>query len=433
MMEQKQTGSWVHYPRRPTVIIVVIFCLVSFWFLFRVVAPSAQRLTHGYSAYYSSSRLLAAGELSAEVYDPDSFRPYVRRDSYGEADDIFNANPPTTTLMFLPVALLPTETVRRLWTWLNAILLFGGLALLLFTFSRQTRLETSLAILVVAMLFQPVIQNFFFGQAYVLVFFLLCLAAVAWPRPEANLDGGILVASALALALLLKTAGLSLLPLLAWQKRWRTLGALLALTLLVILLTLPLFPLTMWQAYRELLDEATNGPWRCVTAYQTTRSLLCHLFSFQGQWNPSPVDNLPWLADGLFWLLALLGLAVIFLRGRRQSTAAFMAVIAWSIVFAPIGEQHHHTIMLIPLVWLILQRPAGRLPPWLELLALVVVLAFYLAPFDVNHPGLQPGWRAVLAYPRLYGAWIIMLLSIYHLRAPATETVARTPLQVEPA
>ena len=408
-------------PRCRSTVVVVTFLLIAVWFVMRVVAPSAQRLTHGYGAYYSASRLLAEGRLSAAIYDPDYFRPQVRRDSDGQADDIYNANPPTTALLLLPLAPLPSESARLIWTVLNLLLLFGGLALLLFTFSRSTSLGHALGIFALAMLFQPVVQNFYFGQAYILIFFLLAVAAIAFHRRRSALG-----ATSLGLALLLKTAGTPLLLLLVWQKRWRYLALLIALTLLVLLVTLPLFPLDMWLAYRQLLPEATGGPWVCVTAYQTTRSLLCHLFTFRREWNPTPVAHLPLLASTLLLLLGGLTLLAIFVRASKRPTVAFLGMIAWSVLFAPIGEQHHHTVMLIPLTWLIVSRPsyaAGAFSQWASRLGLALLLAFYFVPFDVNHPAFQQGWRALVAYPRLYGGWLVLLLCFQRLWEPVQSRI----------
>lgn len=388
------------------------FATVLVWFLLGVANPAGRRLTHGFGAYYSASRLLATGELSARVYDPDYFRSQVREDSHGEFEDIYHPNPPTTTLMFWPLSFLPIETARAIWTAGNVFLLLGGLGLLVIAFARPVTLESFLVVFALGMLFQPVVQNFYYGQAYVLLFFLLSLAAVAFSRGMAGVGG-----SALALVFLLKTAGMPLLLLLTWQKRWRYLAWLLALLMTVVLLTLPLFPLSMWRAYRQSVPEAINGPWVCVTAYQTTRSLLCHLFTFRGSWNPDPVADLPWLSAGLFVILAAVTMVAILARARRRPTAGFMAVLAWSVVFAPIGEQHHHTLMLVPLAWLILEGIADPPARRIGLLVLPLAVAGYLLPFPVNHPQLQAGWCALLAYPRAYAAWLVLLWTSYRLWA----------------
>jgi hypothetical protein len=212
---------------------------------------------------------------------------------------------------------------------------------------------------------------------------------------------------ALALALVLKTAGWALLPLLAWQKRWRALVWTAGVAVTILLLTLPLFPPPLWQRYGQLLRETSNSAATCATAYQTTRSLLCQLFVFAPPWSQSPVINLPWLAPAFFVTLAALTLLANFWLARRDPTLALTAMIAWGVIFAPLGEGYHHTVMLIPLSWLVIHWSAlDRL----SRLGLLAAACFYFIPFAPYQPDWQSGGWALLAYPRLYGAWLTLLL-----------------------
>ncbi len=103
---------------------------------------------------------------------------------------------------------------------------------------------------------------------------------------------------------------------------------------------------------------------------------------------------------GCVFILALLRLA------RKRPQTAFMGFVGWSILFLPLGELHHHTVVLIPLVWFIARWPEqSRFSRILILMAAVC----YLIPFPVNAPQFQSGWGALLAYPYLTGAWLIFL------------------------
>jgi hypothetical protein len=400
--------------KKSSVIYIVASGIVALWFIGQILYPASLNLTHGFGAYYSAARLLSKGQISDSIYDPAYFRPLVSADSHQQADDIYNANPPTTSLMFWPLSFFSIEKARMIWTWANAIMLLGGLSLLIWAFADHSTPITFWTFFSLGMLFQPVIQNIRFGQAYLLLFLVLTMAVVAFQRKQAGVGGG-----ALALALLLKTAGWALLPLLAWQKRWQYLAWTLGITGSILLLTLPLFRVSMWSRYFQLLAETTQSPLTCVTAYQTTRSLLCHIFVFDHEWNKAPIIDLPWLATGLFISLALVTLIVNFKLSRQNQTLAFISIIAWGVIFAPIGEQYHHTVMLIPITWLLIAWQKGNLFNRSGKFSLAAALFLYLVPFQIGHPQFQDQWWALLAYPRVYSAWLVLLAIIsVQLREP---------------
>jgi hypothetical protein len=89
--------------------------------------------------------------------------------------------------------------------------------------------------------------------------------------------------------------------------------------------------------------------------------------------------------------------------------AAAGGLIAWGVLFAPLGEEHHQVVLLIPIVWLILAWWSGYPLSRATLILLGLALILYSVPFPINHPRLQQGWLALLAYPRLYGAWLVWL------------------------
>jgi hypothetical protein len=402
----------------------LFFAAAALWFSLGVVRPAAERLTHGFGAYYAAARLLLDGRMSAQIYDPDYFRPLVRAATHGQAEDIFNANPPTTTLLFAPLAPLTVEMARRVWMVLSALLLLAGLGLLVWVFGGRPFAPTLALVGGVGLLFQPVASNFEFGQAYALLFFLLSVATAAFVR-QRDAVGGL----ALAVALLLKPAAAILLLVLLWVRRWRFIALTVGVAAATVLLTLPVFPLSMWRAYGQLLAEAGRGPWVCVTAYQTSRSLLCHLLRYDAFWNPQPVADAPWLATALYLLLGLVTLAAILALGRRRPVAAFVAAVAWSVLLAPLGEQYHHIPMLIPTTWLIVKWQHGRLPGQSARLALLLGVLLYVMPYPFLHPRLNEGWMALLAYPRLAAGWLI-LLAVYD--AGQRPMTVPDPSSVEP-
>jgi hypothetical protein len=385
-------------------LILCVPLLIGLWFVFQVLQPASQTLTHGFGAYYTASGLLRQGRISAEIYDPGYFRPLVEADSRQQVSDIYNANPPTTSLMFWSLSFLTIEQARIGWTVANAVMLWAGLTLLILTFADRPTPLIFTIVLSVGMLFQPVIANIRFGQAYLLVFLLMTIVVVAWWKHRDGIGG-----VALALAILLKTAGWLLIPWLIYRRRWRFLAWALGTAGIVLLITSGHFPVPMWQRYLELLQETVRSPVTCVTAYQTTRSMLCQLFVFDGVWNNQPLVHLPWLAAGLFAGLAVGTLVVILLLHNLSQILALMGVIVWGLLFAPLGEQFHHTIALIPVTWLLINWQSDIFDSRLGKICLVVALVAYLIPAQIGHDRFTNGAWVLLAYPRLYGLWFLFL------------------------
>src|SRR4051812_19457161 len=107
-----------------------IACIALLLFLFQVVRPAAQQLTHGFSAYYTASRLVREGHSVADFYADDWFRAQTIRLGFAGADDIYYLNPPTTALLFWPLAALGPWDARAIWTAVDLLVLGAALAIL---------------------------------------------------------------------------------------------------------------------------------------------------------------------------------------------------------------------------------------------------------------------------------------------------------------
>jgi hypothetical protein len=242
--------------------------------------------------------------------------------------------------------------------------------------------------------------------------------------------------------LVLKSGGIWLWPMLVAARCWRVLvGAVAAVLALVLLCS----PAIGWEAWRSYLDDAfvwiARAPSNHVTAYQTVRSLAGHLFIYEATWNQKPVANLPWIAESLTWLT--MGLALAFsvrfqrlggerLEERALSLGMFIALL---VPMSPIGEGYHYTLVFPALVtawwWAI-----GTRAPVRSRLALVACTLLLCAPQRYySSLSLQDGWRALLAYPMLYGAlglWAWLVSALRRLAAAGETGPQTTPLLVDP-
>jgi hypothetical protein len=467
-----------------------------------VVALPAARSNAGFAVFYSAARLLADVPAAlARVYEDAWFVAKLNQLAMPGVYDVFFYNPPTLSLMLLPLAPLGPAAARLIWTLMGLPLLAAGLVLL----ARGLGLPAGwgFGALPVTLLYAPVTANLRAGQAYLLLFFLLC--AVFWGVVEQ--DGGRWTMSdeqwmlrlrsgqamddghrdtigqaqpsivyhlssflggwkheavaglALALMLVLKVAGAWLWPLLLLAGRRRTLAWAGLVAAGLALASLPWIGLGTWHTYLALLPGAAGDPKRTVTAYQTVTSLFGHLLDYDARWNPAPIADAPWAAAALTLIASLsaLGLTAWWqvypslsprrsdnhqdtkaprcfnlsestqsirfwslgalvanyqkacqatnpeLGVRRLTLALAMSLVATN---APFAEEYHYTLVLPSLLvaaWWVSQARVGLIG--LALLALAALLLG--APLAYESARLQGGWVALLAYPRVYGAYLL--------------------------
>ncbi len=77
-----------------------------------VTIYSARSMTHGFVSYYAASRLLVAGELGPQAYDDRWFGAYVQDVTQSSVREIFIPNPPTMSLMAIPMVWLDARPAR---------------------------------------------------------------------------------------------------------------------------------------------------------------------------------------------------------------------------------------------------------------------------------------------------------------------------------
>lgn len=140
--------------------------------LFSVEA--AVRSSHGFVTLYTSGRLLFEGEEVDQFYDRAWFSGQLQRFE-PDVFDIYDPNPPTTSLLLVPFVWLSYGDARLVWTVLNLLLLLTLVAWL----SRPLKLRSFWLplFIVIVLLFQPLHANLNDGQIYILV---LALPVLTW-------------------------------------------------------------------------------------------------------------------------------------------------------------------------------------------------------------------------------------------------------------
>ncbi|HET9220998.1 MAG TPA: glycosyltransferase 87 family protein, partial [Roseiflexaceae bacterium] len=210
--------------------------------------PNARYRALTFASYYTATHILVyAGQDLSRVYDDAWFDAQIPRAGFTGIHDVFNVQPPTMSLLALPLIWLPPLSARMVWTLLSLLWLVAGLALLARALGQPV--YWGLWALPIGLAYGSTRETIQTGQAYLLLFFLLCLACWALARPEAGWRGEACAGLALGLMLILKTAGAWLWPLLLLAGRWRALAFALMFAAAVALVSLPWIGVAGWLAY----------------------------------------------------------------------------------------------------------------------------------------------------------------------------------------
>jgi hypothetical protein len=363
---------------------------------------SASSITHGFVSYYTASRLLISGELGPLAYDDRWFGEVVQRLTASNVREIFSPNPPTMALMALPVAGLDASSARIVWLVVSLLVFLVGAAVLARYQAGRNR-DLPVPVLWLMLLSPAVFTNLRIGQAYLIVFAMFAATAVFLLRGRGRL-AGISLGSLLAL----KMSGTAVVLILIARRQWIPLAWAIAAAAALALAVTPFIDPGMWWIYPSEVQAFVARPAGSVTAYQTTLSLARHLCVADPQWNPSPAANcapIAFIVPALLIVAATI-VTVAFARRAARDEAWIAAAATLSVLSLPAAAESHYVLMGVPLALLRLTVPE-----------LVAISALLLVPLEITAERFTDGWWALLAYPRLYAAWILWAASLRELRA----------------
>jgi len=380
----------------------------------RVLVPAASHPdTNGFAAYYTISRLALL--RSAEVwraYDGVWFQGAIDAFGFHGVRDVMMTQPPTMALLVLPFAWASPAAARVAWIVVSVGSWVGGVALVSRSIlGHGATARVLLVLAAVTTAYRPLRENFDRGQAYAVLFCLLTWSLMLLARGDRR--AAWLAGIPLGGMLVLKSAGAWLVLTLVASRRWRTVAAVVATYIGVALVSLPLVGASSWTLFLERLPHVAAEPFRYVSAYQTVGGLLGHLFVFDPEWSPHPLLVAPRLATvaTLAVMMVALVQSLRFGRGddaslheRLLRLAIFDALI---VTLAPIAEGYHYVLVLpavmIAVWWAVRTRPglASRAVLGVSLLLLTAPQSVY------SNPAIQAGALALLAYPRVYGAFLL--------------------------
>ena len=372
-----------------------------------VITSSVGRLTNGFISYYGAARLLVEGRLGAWVYDDARFMTYIKALTHTNVLEIYGPNSPAMALLALPVAAFGPDGARTAWLVVSILAIVGAASLVIAeTWRREGELPA--AVVPFVLLTPSVFANLHNAQAYLFVTAAYAVAAVALLRGR-DLIAGV----SLGLAFALKSAGLPFLLLAATHRRFRAVASALGVIIVCFGAIAWRSGLAIWGSYVTYVWQWIQRPSISVTASQTTYSLFRRLCVEDPQWNPFSAASCPgtaWFAPPALFVLAL---GVTIWKSRRTGADSWIAAaLCMCALDVPTAEDSHFATLGVPLVLLFGRwrgREAVRWWPW----AIYAALMFVPGAYTMRR--FNDGWSALLAYPRLYAAWLLWSLAIREL------------------
>lgn len=375
----------------------------------RALPRSWCHLNTDFPNYYITARLLHEGSRTSRMYEWIWLQRQKDRMGIQASDQPlvgFVPDTPFSALLVWPLTSWSPLAAKRIWILINLALL-GLVAVMLRSI---TQLPWRRLALLIGLCY-PVLRNLEYGQYYVLLLTLITLALWCYLK-DSYYFAGILMGVA---------GGLKIFPafFFLYFVRKRNVPAVVGLVLglgFSVIASLLAFGFELHRTYLvQILPWALRG--EALDPYNLTAnslsSLLHKLFLFEPGWNPHPLIHAPAALAVLHPLLQLAVLAPVIFLIKPASRQPDQIRLEWSsflialLAISTLPSSYHFTLLLLPVA--VLAADFGRQKEYSSL-ALLSLLYLGIC-FPAWSRGLEDGWWALLAVPRLYFMLLLCLLS----------------------
>jgi hypothetical protein len=299
-----------------------------------------------FAGYYTGSHLLLQGDYMA-AYDMQTLNDHIAAAGYKTDLVSYAPFPPFTSLIFGPFTALPMGAAKLLFNLLSVVLF-------LFTVARTIRhFEVSryFALLIPVIFFIPIVNNIFFGQAYLLLCSLLLEGFLAYQKRRP-----ILSSLLWGIAILFKVFPALIFLFLFFRRKYRQLIYLSIACAVLLISSLLINGFHSWEYYIfHILPKVNNGQLNDPFTYvfQSAFMLFKKTFVYDALLNPNPLVQSPFifmLIMALFKGLILAACIQFTLRKREDDILSFSVWITASILLSPNGSSYSLVLLLIPLL-----------------------------------------------------------------------------------
>jgi Tol biopolymer transport system component len=385
----------------------------------RALPRSWSHLNTDFPNYYITGRLLREGSHTNRMYEWIWLQRQKDRMGISASDQPlvgFVPDTPFSALVVWPLTSWSPLAAKRIWILINLALL----ALVAVMLRSITQLPWRRLALLIGLCY-PLLRNFEYGQFYLVVLALVTLSLWCYLK-DRHYVAGMLMGIA---------GGLKIFPVFfaLYFVRKRNVPAVVGLVLglgFSVIASLLAFGVELHRTYLvQILPWALRGealdPYNL--AANSISSLLHKLFLFEPGWNPHPLIHAPAAFAVLHPLLQLTVLAPAIFLIKPASRQPDQLRLEWSsflialLAISTLPSSYHFTLLLLPVAVL-----ASTFLGQKEYRRLALLLLLYVAIcFPAWQRGIDDGWWAMLAVPRLYFMLLLCLLSYIALAPKAAE------------
>ncbi|MBI1807087.1 MAG: DUF2029 domain-containing protein [Ignavibacteria bacterium] len=350
------------------------------------------------------------------MYDDEWFKGKIRNITTSEPSLVLYVNPPTVSLVMIPLVGFDPFTAKMLWNVISILLLAVVWIRLITSFGIPSRSGYKELLFVFLACSVPFLRNLQRGQMYILMLFFVFLLWLGYSRGNHWLTG-----LSLASMILLKYFGWMFLLLFAVEKRWKDIGIAMITVAMGAAMSISVFGTeTFVHHFYRLVDAFHNSDFShsglpCVAAF------FGSLFVFHPAWNPNAVADVPWLAS-LLTLLSLITACILTISlkktlSRAATTHRFFAVLVLSVIFTPLAADHHYILLSLPLFVLLSSLDWQQIKLW-QVIGIIVVIYLIMGWLPSLSPYAVHGWKKFIPFLRLYGAITLWFMLVYSYWMP---------------
>jgi hypothetical protein len=338
--------------------------------------------------YYTAAVLTSKRLPLRDYYDWTWFQRQMNFAGFERQLGAYAPQTPLTALPFLPIAGYAPQTAKRIWLVFN----LGCLGATVWLLSGLTGFRFEQMTILAFLGFGSLYSNFYYGQYYVFLLFLLTLAFHCLDSKKSTASGFL---SGVAFGL--KLYGGPLLLYFAVRRNWKAVAGFTAAAACAGAAAVALFGWTDVHYYAtQILPRALEG--ETIDPYNsgngTMSTLLRRLLVGEPELNPHPLWNAPLAFFFLrpFASLLILGATLLGLAGERAGFERrdFAWFLIATLLLSANTASYTFILLLLPVSLLLVD-------------AEVVERIFLVAAFIALCFPLRPGWSAV--FPKL---WILL-------------------------
>lgn len=335
-----------------------ILLIVSAWLVLKGIVPAWNTIHSDFSNYYVSSKLISEKQNLENLYNNEWFQNQIKIHGINEPGK-FAPFPPLTAWVMLPISFTDVLTAKRIWTIFNCVVIIFCVWLI----SRITLWSWSTSALLLLATGNGLINNFKFGQVYLIVTGLILLAIYLHDKFQGILSGALL-----GFVTCLKYFPIVFIASFFALKNYRV----------VIYSVLSIFVLTILQIWffgstliftfinnslLPHLDGDLEGQGMYSFLFQSWDGLFRHLFVYSAKDNPTPFLDWP---DGrsIFKLIThfAVGISLILVSRKiilsslsedvkKKLLLSLPAVAAFVVL--PASASYHFILLVLPLTLLL--------------------------------------------------------------------------------